>query len=343
MTFSLPLFHQVIAPLAINNGNGFFYQPRLLANSDSFTLLDSGGGRKLERVAGRTFIRPEPQALWAPADQTPEQQLWQSAMAEFASGSEEEGLGRWQIYHNQTESWRVEHFGVPLKARLTPFRHYGFFPEQALLWPEMLQMISTMRQQDEGARPRVLNLFAYSGMASLLLANQGAVVTHVDASKKAIAYAEENISRDKGVRLLIDDAMTFVAREVRRKNTYDIILLDPPQFGRGPKGEAWDIWRDLADLLDQVSLLVSDQQQSAVFLTCYAIRASCSAIGQALADGMGRGQRAVVSKHGARVTYGELSLVEQGRGFLLPQALYAIWSKQPVIIAPAIRGQRGQA
>ena len=298
--------------------DGFFYQPRALNHSPSFTLLDSGYGQKLEKIDNMTFVRPEPQALWQPSKPA----AWQDVTAQFKTSaqkndnngqdSEASGLGKWAVMADMPDKWPINHFGVELMARLTPFRHYGFFPEQALLWPEML----ALSQATE--KPTALNLFAYSGMASLLLADHGVAVTHVDASKKAILYAEENISRDKGVKLLIDDAVNFVRREIRRGKTYNLILLDPPKFGRGPKGEGWDIWQDLPELLSLLPSLLAPGKPSAVFLTAYAIRGSCYSFGRALREYL------TVPAHRATTTFGELSLTEEARGFYIPQALYAI-------------------
>lgn len=312
----------------------FFYQPRALRNSPSFTLVDSGDGQKLERLGGQKFIRPEPQALWQPADPN----NWRDITAEFVTSAQKkdsqtfradsesgnpDNFGKWHVAKQMADKWAVDHFGVPLLARLTPFRHYGFFPEQALLWPEMIRLCE---QLPKSPAPTALNLFAYSGMASLLLANHGAAVTHVDASKKAILYAEENISRDKGVKLLIDDAIDFAHRDIRRGKTYNLILLDPPKFGRGPKGEGWDIWQNLPELLSLLPKLLTPNQPGAVFLTAYAIRASCYSLARALQQAFRDNN--IDNGRAAKTTFGELSLTEEARGFYIPQALYAIYQTE---------------
>ncbi len=344
------IFHQSFPVTPISDG--FFYQPRALANSPSFTLLDSGYGEKFEMVGDKKFIRPEPQAMWQPAAENNWQvadarfktsaeknmkseavrELGKNDLGSYAGGEEERNAnwGRWQLgagggANLLHDKWRINHFGVDLTARLTAFRHYGFFPEQALFWKDMQAIIDKLFP----SKPTALNLFAYSGMASLFLANQGVNVVHVDASKKAVAYAEENIARDKGVKLLIDDAITFVRREVRRGNRYNIILLDPPKFGRGPKGESWEIWQDLPELLALLPSLLVKDQPAAIFLTVYAIRASCFAIGRSLQEAfnLASGEAAGESSGAGNIyqtTFGELCLTEQARGFYIPQAIYAV-------------------
>ncbi|MGI9461268.1 MAG: class I SAM-dependent methyltransferase [Alphaproteobacteria bacterium] len=321
------IFHQNFLPQHISDG--FFYQPRFLANSSSFTLLDSGDGKKLEYLAGNKFVRPERQALWQPADLT----NWQDTTAEFNTSADtidksdtlhkknNDDIGKWHITKNLPEKWSIEHFGLSFHAKLTAFRHYGFFPEQSLLWQEMIEFCHKFKQHKLTA----LNLFAYSGMASLLLANQQLSVVHVDASKKAILYAEENITHDKGVKLLIDDAMGFIKREIRRQNRYHIILLDPPKFGRGPKGEVWDIWQHLPELLSLLPNLLVDDQPAMVILTTYAIRSSCFAIGRALHQAM----VGLNNKKNIHSVFGELCLTEQARQFYIPQSVYTICHIEP--------------
>ena len=238
-------------------------QPRLLAAADwaDYELLDSGNGLKLERFGRYSFVRPEPQAMWAPrlgAD------AW-NADGRFVPGQgraedDEEG-GGWTLSPALPEAWQVGYDRLRFLARPTPFRHLGFFPEQAPHWRWCAARIASFAARHE-RRPRVLNLFAYSGIASLHAAQAGAEVTHVDASKKAIAQAFENRDtagmQDAPIRFITEDATRFVEREIRRGRSYDGIILDPPKYGRGPKGERWRIETDLVPLLDSCRQILSD-------------------------------------------------------------------------------------
>lgn len=242
-----------------------------LPTSD-YALIDSGDGEKLERYGSLIIRRPEGQALW-------QKQLdgvrWDAADASFSGDMDEEGQGRWR-YKGEAlpETWPLEFDGMPFYGRFTSFRHTGVFPEQAVHWLSLRDLISSHKD----SRPvSVLNLFGYTGLASLVAARAGATVTHVDASKKAIGWARENQQLagldDAPIRWICDDAMKFCAREVRRGNSYDIILLDPPAYGRGPKGEVWQLFDHLPPMLDLVRQLQSSSPLMTV-LTAYAIRSS---------------------------------------------------------------------
>lgn len=272
-----------------------------------FALIDSGHGRKLERCGPFRFIRPEPQAMWAPA--LPD---WQ-ADGEFVGGSDEEGGGRWRLSDAVPPAWPIEQAGVKLHAQCTPFRHLGFFPDMAPHWARLAAL-------PEGAQ--VLNLFGYTGVASLVAAKAGAQVVHVDASKKAIEQARANAAlsglSDKPIRWITEDARKFVAREVRRGRRYDAILLDPPKFGRGPDGDVWDLTTDLPALLaDCVKLL--DENSRFLILTTYAVRLSALAL---------EGLLAPLAAHlPGQVQPGEMAIREETRGTLLPTAIFARWSR----------------
>jgi len=192
-----------------------------------YCLLDSGLGRKLERFGPYVLNRPEPQAMWRPRL---EQSHWEEADACF-TGNEEQG--NWRFSQGKPLSnWQVYCENLCLEGQLTAFRHVGYFPEQLPHWQLLQQILK------DKTTPTVLNLFAYTGMASLVAAKAGATVTHVDASTKAIGWARKNQTlsklEDAPIRWICDDAVAFAAREVRRKRHYDVVLLDPPKFGRGP-------------------------------------------------------------------------------------------------------------
>src|SRR5690606_33668221 len=214
-------------------GSGHMLRVLATPGFPDYALVDSGDGRKLERFGRFVIERPEPQALWRPAL---EPGAWLRADATFRAGTADadaEG-GRWRTNKPVPEAWPVRVLGIAMLCRLTSFRHIGLFPEQLPHWEWMVGWLNAGE-----ARPaRVLNLFAYTGAASLMAAKAGAEVTHVDASRKAIAWAKQNqaVSRlaDAPVRWILDDARKFTAREVRRGNRYHVILVDPPKFGRGP-------------------------------------------------------------------------------------------------------------
>lgn len=251
--------------------------------------------------------------MWRPAAA---ESAWR-ADAEFTGADEEEGPGRWRLDREVPETWPLAYRGVTLQCRLTAFRHIGVFPEQRAHWDWMIARTETM-----AAPPRVLNLFGYTGAASLLLAAAGAQITHVDASKKAIAWARENQAlsglEDRPIRWICDDAQKFAAREVRRGRQYEAVILDPPKFGRGPKNEVWNILDDLPALMADVARLLSPDG-GFVVLTAYALRASALAMHNLVAESL--------SGQGGSVASGELALVEETSGRLLPTSLFSRWSR----------------
>lgn len=276
-----------------------------------YGLIDSGHGRKLERYGAYRFIRPEPQAMWSPASAE-----W-DAHAEFVPGSDEEGGGRWDyLKPTPREGWPLAWREVRFTAQTTPFRHLGFFPDMAPVWDWMRGRIDGMDS------PECMNLFGYTGVGSLALAAAGAKVTHVDASKKSVmegkANAELSGMTDKPIRWMIDDAMKFTAREVRRGRRYDGIILDPPKWGRGPNGEVWKLEEGLPSLIDDVAKLL-DGDSRFLFLTVYAVRMSALAIGELV--------RQAMADKGGTVEAGELTVREEARGLELPTAIFARWSK----------------
>ena len=285
-----------------------------------YALLDSGDGRKLERFGRFTVERPESQALWRPVL---EPGVWLRADATFkASGADEDGEGgRWRKNTAVPEAWPIRVADIAMQCRLTSFRHLGIFPEQLPHWEWMTGWLRAETDPGrQGRPPRVLNLFAYTGAASLLAARAGAEVAHVDASRKAIAWAKENqtISRltEAPIRWILDDARKFVARELRRANRYQLILVDPPKFGRGPNGEAWDVFTHLAPLMRDCAQLLAPGR-AALVLTTYAIRASALAT-----DGLVR--ECLAGRPGTTES-GELAVIEQSGGRLMPTSLYSRW------------------
>jgi 23S rRNA (cytosine1962-C5)-methyltransferase len=274
-----------------------------------YGLIDCGHGRKLERYGRFRFIRPEPQAMWAPASAE-----WQ-ADAEFIPGSDEDGGGRWE-YNGPVprEGWTLKWDDVAFTAQNTPFRHLGFFPDMAPVW-------SWMRERLDGVEEaEALNLFGYTGVGTLAMAARNVKMVHVDASKKSVEAARANAElaglADKPVRWMVDDATKFAAREVRRGRRYDGILLDPPKFGRGPEGEVWRLEDGLPGLIGDCRQLL-DEKSKFLFLTVYAVRMSALAIGELV--------KQVFADLPGTVEAGELAVREEARGLLLPTAIWARW------------------
>lgn len=252
-----------------------------------YELLDSGENMKLERFGEVIVARPETQALWK--KQEPE--LWNTAQAIFAFRDKK---GAWETKAPVPETWPLARKDLRFSARLTGFKHVGIFPEQAPNWAWVAERVAFLHERQELARkesgrpeegdPRtfsqeapgvsVLNLFGYTGIASLAAAQAGAFVTHVDASKQSLDWAHDNarlsnIPEDR-IRWILDDALAFVKREVRRGASYDGIILDPPAFGRGAKGEVWKIEEDFPALLDELKKILSDTTGSFFLLNGYA-------------------------------------------------------------------------
>jgi 23S rRNA (cytosine1962-C5)-methyltransferase len=276
---------------------------------NAYGLMDSGNGRKLERYGPFSFIRPEPQAMWAPAlDQ------W-DADGEFIPGSDEEGGGRWQFTRPvPKDGWEMAWEDVRFRAQCTPFRHLAFFPDMAPQWAWMRERL--------GPGSEALNLFGYTGVGTLAMAAKGASLVHVDASRKSVEAGKQNAAlsgmADRPIRWMVDDAAKFTAREVRRGRRYDGIILDPPKYGRGPTGEVWRLEEDLPGLIADCRRLL-DENSKVLVLTVYAVRMSALAIGGLLSQAM--------EGLGGKVEMGDMAVREEARGLLLPTAIFARWSK----------------
>lgn len=281
-----------------------------------YALLDSGEGAKLEQYGPLRIVRPENQAIWGRA--LPERE-WQKSDAVFTGDTDEEGVGRWRFPKNPLgETWPMRFDGLSYLGRFTSFRHVGVFPEQAPHWRHMERLIAEAKGRREPVK--VLNLFGYTGIASLVAARAGAAVTHVDASKKAIGWARENQAvaglGDKPIRWIREDATRFLEREVRRASLYDIVLMDPPAYGRGPKGEVWQIFSDLPALV-ALSRAVLTPKPLAVALTAYSIRASFFSTHALLRDAF--------AGMGGIVESGELVIREATAARALSTSLFSRW------------------
>ena len=289
-----------------------------------YELIDSGGAAKLERFGPYRFVRPEPQAYWS---RTHSEGDW-AADGVFIPGNEEDS-GGWVFPQAVPPRWEMRYGTLRFHAQATAFRHMGVFPEQAVHWDWAGNLIRSGTRQSSGSLAssatngaRILNLFGYTGLFSLVAADAGATVTHVDASKKILTWARENQAlsnlSDRPIRWLLDDAMKFVRREVRRGSRYDGIIIDPPKFGRGPKGEVWKLDESLPALLADCRRLLSDRPLF-VLLSCYAIRASAMSLYFALDE--------MLAGHGGTLTAGEIGVRESPPGErALSLALFARWS-----------------
>ncbi len=231
-----------------------------------YELIDAGYGRKLERYGDVLVDRPEAKAVWP---SKLEKEFWAKADAIF-SGTDGAEKGKWQIRDGIPSQWAVSIADINALCRFNPYRHVGIFPEQLPNWQWMNEVIKV---QPRTTTPRILNLFAYTGVASLVAASAGAQVVHVDASKQAITQAKANqianpITEGR-IRFIMDDARKFIRREIARGHEYNGIILDPPKLGHGPKGEVWNFSRDIKDLLSECSKLL-EPKSGFVILTWYA-------------------------------------------------------------------------
>ncbi len=275
-----------------------------------YRLLDSGNFQKLEQVGPYRLIRPAPQAIWQPAQP---QNLWRSADARFQRNKS--GGGQWEYRRKLPAHWLIDYYGLTLKIKLTDFGHLGLFAEQGPNWQWIQQQVK------KANRPlKVLNTFAYTGGSSLAAAAAGAKVVHLDAAKGVVSWGKENAQfsalSDKPIRWLVEDVGKFVAREVRRGNKYDAIILDPPSFGRGSKGEVWKFERDLPKLLAQCRQLLS-KKPAFMLLSAHTPGFGHLALENLLADLM-RG-------HNGHLSSAEMTIPEEKTHRLLPSGFMARW------------------
>lgn len=282
-------------------------------SKDQYALLDSGNGQKLERFGDQTVIRPDPQAFWPPAQAISQ---W-NADARFDAKAGDDDRGNWQLINPAApDTWPMQWRGLHLNARRTPFRHLGLFQEHSVHWA-----FAQDRIRSAGRKIKLLNLFGYTGMMSLAAAQAGADVTHLDASPKSNGYGKDYASAsgldDAPIRWIADDAMKFTSREIRRGNTYDAIVLDPPKFGRGTKNETWRFEEDLPGLLANARALLSEKPLFIV-LTAYAVRLSHIALAQALGGHL--------QDLGGRMEMGEMALPHAHDDRLLPTSICARWT-----------------
>ncbi len=277
-----------------------------------YELIDCSCGEKLERWTREILIRPDPQVIWKSEK---ENRLWYQPTAKYTRSTT--GGGKWKTYKRMPESWQVRYKDLTFSIKTMGFKHTGLFPEQAVNWDYIRKIIRESGREDV----KVLNLFAYTGGATVACLKEGASVVHVDASKGMVQWAKENAKlsgvEDENVRWIIDDCMKFVQREIRRENKYDIIILDPPSYGRGPKGEVWHLEDSIYDFVKLVSQLISEEPLT-VLLNSYTTGLSASVMKYILED-------VIKKEKGGRVEADEIGLPVTSNGLVLPCGSSAVW------------------
>ena len=282
------------------------------AGKHDYELLDTGEGEKLERFGKYIFVRPYEDAVWK---KTLTEQEWENADGKFWSSKTGAKAG-WKMNKGIEKRWEMEYKGIRFLASPTPFRHLGFFPEQASHWDFIEEKIRKARKPI-----KFLNLFGYTGVASLFALRAGAEVTHVDASKQTLTWAKDNQKlnaelAEAPMRVIEDDAVKFLEREIKRGNKYDAVIMDPPKFGRGPRGEVWKIEENLPKLLLLVEKALTNEPLF-VILTSYATDSSPLSLGYTLSD--------VMKDFGGQVEAGELCVWEESSNRPIPLANTAVW------------------
>ena len=276
-----------------------------------YELLDCSSGQRLERWGDIVLIRPDPQVIWKTEKKHP---LWNRAHAVYNRSNQ--GGGHWDIKKKIPASWEVDYGDLAFNVKPMGFKHTGIFPEQAVNWDMTADII---RNSDR--KLKVLNLFAYTGGATISALNAGAAVTHVDASKGMVAWAKENAVQsnlaDKPVRWLVDDCIKFVQREIRRGNKYDIIIMDPPSYGRGPGGEVWKLEDEVYNFVTLCAQVLSDDPKM-VLIYSYTKGLSPSVMEYILGS-------VISPKFGGEVSSDEIGLPVKATGMVLPCGASAVW------------------
>jgi 23S rRNA (cytosine1962-C5)-methyltransferase len=304
-------------------------------NWEDYELIDSGDQRRFERFGPYTVVRPDPQAIWKPKLNDKE---WQKADATFIlTGKSSTERGEWRFQKKLPNKWLCGFNNLKFWVSLSPFKHTGVFPEQSIWWDYIAQKIRKSENQNTGKPyssdtqifrssdvPNILNLFGYTGIASLAASDAGAKVTHVDASYPTIGQFKENIKasklEDKGIRFILDDCLKFVQREAKRGVKYDGVIMDPPVYGHGPKGERWEFNESFPKLMAACKEILSEQPLF-VIVNAYALSSSAIMLENVMNDFLGdlRGS----------IEVGELALQESKGGRLLSTGIFARWEKKP--------------
>ncbi len=279
-----------------------------------YELIDCSDGERLERWGDIFLIRPDPQALWNTRRNNP---MWHKAHARYVRSNQ--GGGAWQFYKKIPEVWQIGYKDLKFNLKPMGFKHTGVFTEQACNWDLVGDIIEKSGRDDI----KVLNLFAYTGAATISALKKGASVCHVDASKGMVQWAKENAAStgvaDRSVRWIVDDCMKFVAREIRRGNKYDIIIMDPPSYGRGPGGEVWKLENEIYGFVDQCKELLTDDSL-AVLINSYTAGVSPAVMSYIL-------NTTVSKRFGGKAYADEIGLPVTQTGLVLPCGSTAVWTK----------------
>ncbi|HBM45492.1 MAG: hypothetical protein UT05_C0009G0051 [Parcubacteria group bacterium GW2011_GWF2_38_76] len=279
-------------------------------NWKDYELIDSGDGEKLERWGEVVLSRPDPQAFWP--KMLPDKE-WHTANGIYTRS--EGGGGAWKFKEGTPKKWEIKYGDLKFSIKPTPFKHTGLFPEQAINWDWMKDKI-----KGSGKDVSVLNLFAYTGGATVASSNAGAKVCHVDSSNGIVTWAKENIdlnNKSGEVRWIVDDALKFVDREIKRGVKYDGIIMDPPSYGRGAKGEVWKLEEKLWPLVEKTSRLLSDKPLFFI-INSYTTGMSPTVIGNIL--------KTAFKNKGGKIETDELGLKEKNTDRVLPQGVFGRWS-----------------
>lgn len=277
-----------------------------------YKLLDATDGEKLEDWKGHILIRPDPQAIWKTPKEHP---AWRKANARYSRSRS--GGGHWDV-SALPESWKVHYRDLTFQVKPMNFKHTGLFPEQAVNWDFMAEKIKSADR-----KIKVLNLFAYTGGATMACAKAGAEVVHVDAAKGMVAWAKENAAlcglKDHPIRYIVDDCVKFVQREIRRGNHYDGIVMDPPSYGRGPGGEVWKLEEKLFDLIELCQGVLSEDPLF-FLVNSYSTGLSASVMAYMV-------HQTVCRNFGGSVVADEIGLQVEGQNIAFPAGATARWSK----------------
>lgn len=287
---------------------------RFTSDWKDYELIDCSSGEKLERWTDQILVRPDPQVIWK-SEKT--NKLWFSPDARYIRSNT--GGGKWQVFKHIPDAWQVTYKDLTFNIKTMGFKHTGLFPEQAVNWDYTRKLIRESGRKDV----KVLNLFAYTGGATVACLKEGAQVVHVDASKGIVQWAKENAKssgvEDKKVRWIVDDCIKFVQREIRRGNKYDIVILDPPSYGRGPKGEIWHLEDSIYDFMKLVLQVLSDEPIM-VLLNSYTTGLSASVMKYILDD-------VITKEKGGKAEADEIGLPVTSNNQVLPCGSSAIWTK----------------
>lgn len=293
---------------------------KLANNWKDYEILDMANGEKLERWNNKILIRPDPQIIWNDK-QFPEK--WKKADARYSRSST--GGGHWENKTKLPDSWQIKYKNLTFNIKPMGFKHTGIFPEQAVNWDWMIEKIKTTIKEEK-REVKVLNLFAYTGGATVACLSAGASVCHVDSSKGMVAWAKENVEssglKDRPVRYIIDDVVKFVNREIRRGNKYDAIIMDPPSYGRGANGEVWKFEENIPELVKLCMQVLSDKP---VFflINSYTTGISSTVLENLLK--MNMKQKLGRSFSDKNFENGEIGLPMTGSSLILPCGIYAKW------------------